>query len=156
MEEPKAVENKAEEKDPRFVRRLKARKQEILERLVNLFFTERSALKDPEGEEADALYMKYRNDWVAACKEFNKQKRRPFTLRGAAFSDQVTKILEMEKANQKKAKEENEAKDFKHWYRKYGGWKNNFFRSLVYWIKARGDEKKQEHLWKHYYLTEPV
>ncbi len=153
MEEQKAVKNEADNNDPRFVKRLKARKQETLDTLVNLFFTHRSGLKDPEGEEASTLFAHYRNMWINECKEFNKKNRRPFTLRGAAFTDQVTKIIEMEKTNQKKAEEENRANDFKHWFRRSGGWKNDFFRALRFWLKVYGNKEKQTQLWKNYYLT---
>jgi hypothetical protein len=153
MEKKKVVQNETKEKDPRFVRRLRAKKQETLTTLINLFFTYRSDLKDTEGEEADALFTKYRNMWIAECKEFNKSKNRPFTLRGAAFSDQVSKILEMEKNSKKKVKEENETKEFKKWFDKNGGWKNNFFLSLLYWIKTSGDKTEQERLWKHYFIN---
>jgi len=154
MEEQKeAVKNEVKRKDPRFERRLKARKQEILNTMVNLFFTERSSLKDPEGEEADAIFIKYRNMWIAECKAFNKPTNRPFTLRGNAFTDQVDKILKMEKANQKKANEERQYLDFNHWIRRSAGWKHMFFHALWYWIKTRGNKDKQLQCWKHCYIT---
>ena len=95
MEEEKAVphEAKDEPKEGRFSRRLKARKRKILDTYINLFFTERSALKDPEGEEADKIYVKYRNLWLKECTSFNKNPHRPFTLRASAFADNVERIL---------------------------------------------------------------
>jgi len=153
MEEKKTVQNEVKEVDPRFVRRLKLKKQETLDTIVNLFFTHRSDLKDLEGEEADALFVKYRNMWIAECKAFNRINRRPFTLRGDAFADSVNKILEMEKIQNKKLKEEKEEKDFKEWFKEYGGWANNFFRSLWFWVKSFGDGKKQQNVWKHYYIS---
>jgi hypothetical protein len=151
MEETKAVKNEAPKED-RFTRRLKARKQEFLDACINLFFTERSSLKDPEGEEADAIYTKYRNMWIAECKEFNKQKRRPFTLRGGAFKDNIERIIEMEKTQKQKVYEENRVKDFRHWMRREATWRKMPFRHLWFYIKAGKDEKKKEQLWKNYYL----
>lgn len=151
--EEEAVKNEVERRETRFERRLKARKQELLNTLVNLFFTDRSSLKDPEGEEADAIFIKYRDMWIDECKAFNKAKRLPFKLRGEAFTEQVDKVIEMEKTNQKKIEEQNKVKDFRHWFRRNAGWKKMFFRTLYYYLEASGNPIKIEQLWKHYYLT---
>lgn len=147
-----AVKNEVERRDTRFERRLKARKQELLDTMVNLFFTDRSGLEDPEGDEADAIFVKYRDMWIAECKSFNRFKRRPFTLRGEAFNEQVEKILEMEKVNKKKMDEANKVKDFRHWMRREAGWKYMFLRALWYYIKSWGHAKEMEQLWKNYYI----
>jgi hypothetical protein len=147
-----AVKNEVERRETRFERRLKARKQEFLNTLVNLFFTDRSSLKDPEGEEADAIFIKYRDMWIDECKAFNKAKRLPFKLRGEAFTEQVDKVIEMEKTNQKKIEEQNKIKDFRHWLRLEANIKKMPFRTFWYWLISRGNKEKKTQLWKHYYI----
>jgi len=154
MEEEKAVphEAKDEPKEGRFARRLKARKREILDTYINLFFTERSMLKDPEGEEADKIYVKYRNAWLKECTSFNKNPHRPFTLRASAFADNVERIFNMEQTGKKKKEEENKLIDFRHWFRKNAGWKKMFWRTLWFTVKGWYKKTDTEHLWKNYYV----
>ena len=151
--EDKAVKNKVEKKEPRFYRRLKARKSEVLSTLVNLFFTERSTLKDPDGPEADAAFTHYRNMWLEEVTNFNRSNNKPFSLRGEAFTEEVTRLIEMEKNAKRNKAAEKETKDFQHFMRRKAGWKNNFFRHLWYYILSFGDEAKINHRWKHYYIT---
>jgi hypothetical protein len=142
----------AEPKDSRASRRIKTKKGEILENLVNLFFINRSSLKDPEGQEADDLFVHYRNKWIAECKAFNKTKNRPFTLRGDAFKEQVERILKIEETSKKKVAEESKIKDFEHWMRRAKLWWNHPGRLIWYWIISFGNHKREVQLWKHYYL----
>lgn len=154
MEEEKAVphEAKEESKEGRFARRLKARKRDVLDTCVNLFFTERSTINDPEGEEVDKIYVKYRNVWLNECKEFNKNPNRPFTLRGSAFAENVERIINMEKEGKKKKEEENKLKDFRHWFRKSAGWKKMFWRTLWFTVKGWWKNLEVDYLWKNYYI----
>jgi len=139
-------------REDRETRRIRIAKGATLETLVNLFFVGRSALKDPEGEEADALYTKYRNMWIAECKAFNKSKSRPFTLRGDAFRDQVDRILKIEAETKRKKEEENKVKDFQHWLRKERLWYTHPWRLFWYWLKSWGDHEKETQMWKNYYV----
>lgn len=155
MEEEKVVPHEAEKelKENRLARRLKAKKREILDTYVNLFFTERSILTDLEGEEADRIYVKYRNAWLKECKEFNKNPNRPFTLRGSVFAENVERILNIEHTEKKKKEEENKLQDFRHWFRKNAGWKKMFWRTLWFNLKGQGKKTEIEQLWKNYYKT---
>jgi len=157
MEEKKeAVKNEAEAKESRFSRRLKARKQEYLDTLINLFFTERSQYDDPEGEEVDALFVKYRDMWLEECKNFNKNKRRPFTLRGNAFAMSVDYFLKKEKEQKAKVTEASKEKKFNFWYSRNGGWKNSFWIQLWYFIKSFGNNDKITSLWRQRYSNSIV
>ena len=152
MEEVKTeVKNPDLPKEDRKSRRIRALKGALLETLVNLFFAGRSVLKDPEGEEADALYVKYRNMWLDECKNFNKLKNRPFTLRGEAFKEQVERILKIEETSKKKKEEENQGKDFLHWVRRARLWYKYPGRLFWYWFISWGKHEKEIQLWKHYY-----
>lgn len=142
----------AELKDTRYARRLKAEKGKILETLINLFFVERSRLKDPEGEEADKAYVHFRNGWIKECKAFNKVKNRPFTLRGDAFKDEVERILKVEEASKKKMEEIVKVKDFEHWLRRARLWWDHPGRLFWYWLLSLGNHAKEVQLWKGYYI----
>ena len=154
MEETKPVEEQkpALPKEDRKARRIKAAKGATLETLVNLFFVGRSALKDPDGEEADALYVHYRDMWLSECKAFNKSKSRPFTLRGEAFKEQVERILKIEEQTKKRKEEENKGKDFQHWLRRERLWFTHPGRLFWYWLISWGNHDKKTQLWKHYYI----
>jgi hypothetical protein len=141
-----------EPKESRESRRLRAKKGEMLETLVNLFFTNRSSLKDPEGQEADDLFVHFRNEWIAECKAFNKLKNRPFTLRGDAFKDQVERILKLEETSKKKIEESNKVKDYEHWMRRSRLWWDHPGRLFWYWLRSLGNHEKEVQLWKHYYI----
>lgn len=154
MNKQNAVITKAPEepKETRFLKRLKARKQERLDTLVNLFFCLRSGLKDPNGEQADYLYTHYRDLWITECKNFNKSKRRVFTLRGEAFAENVERIIKLEEKAKLKKLEENKIKDFSHWLRRRGGWRHMSLTAFWFWIKNKGDKTKIEASWKTYYV----
>ena len=127
--------------------------------LINLFLTERSACQDPEGDEADQAFVKYRNMWIEECKKFNKGRKRPITLRGAAFSDTITNIIEKEKIAQAKANQEKIEKAFGHYLRREQITKGRiiwyvkryFFRNLWYKVVSLGNKEKVLKKWKQYY-----
>lgn len=153
MEETKTEVKKPElPKEDRKTRRIKAEKGVTLETLVNLFFTGRSALKEADGEEADALYVHYRDMWIAECKAFNKSKSRPFTLRGEAFKEQVDRILKIEEQTKKRKEEENKVKDYAHWMRRAKLWYKYPGRVFWYWFISWGNHEKETQLWKRFYV----
>lgn len=149
-------------KETRETRRLRESKRDILNTLLNLYIAERSALKDPEGEEADKAFVKYRNMWITECKNFNKGRNRPITLRGDAFAKSVEFMLDKEKAEQKKANEEKSNKEFLHYMRReqiaegrmLEYVKRYFFRNLWYNITTLGNKNKVINKWKKYYANQ--
>ena len=146
-------------KESRETRRIREEKHNYLMTLINLFLTERSACQDPEGDEADQAFVKYRNMWIEECKKFNKGRKRPITLRGAAFSDTITNIIEKEKIAQAKANQEKVEKAFGHYLRREQimegrlvEWtKRYFFRNLWYNIISLSNKEKVTKKWKTYY-----
>ena len=90
--------------------------------------------------------------WLQECKNFNKHKNRLFTLRGGAFTDRVTQILEMEKAEKVKKDLENKNKTFKHWFRKARIYFKNPLRACWYEIISGFKKDKVLHYWKNYYI----
>lgn len=138
-------------KESRKERRLKQIKQETLNILVNEFFVERSAFKDPEGDDSAKLFVCFQDKWIKVCKNFNASKNRPFMLRQRAFAEQVDYFVNMEKKQQEKAKQENETKDFTHWFRKANVYLKKPFRSIWYEILSGFKKDAVLHLWKNYY-----
>jgi hypothetical protein len=139
-------------KESRKEKRLKQAKQDILNNLVSNFFTERSSIKDPEGDEAAALFVQYQNIWIKECMNFNRFKNRPFTLRKRAFEDQINYFIEMEKKQKEKAEMDNKVKDFSHWLRKSNFYLKHPFRAAYYEIISGFNREKCLHLLKNYYI----
>jgi len=154
MKDTDALNREKEEKEPkppRSYRRLTSKKQAILNNLVTNFFTERSSLKDPNGEEADSLYVKYRDIWFNECRHFNARKH-SYSLNFKAFAKGVEIYLKKEEEIIKMKQKENEAKDFQHWYRRSHVGRTRPLTALLYWIQAKGNREKRLHLWKNYYI----
>ena len=145
---PKAVEVKRS----RFDRRLEKRKKEILDKLVYGYFTQRSSISDPEGQEAANLFDSFEGEWRMECKTFNRG-RQPFKLIYEAFAKSVEFYLKMEQAQIAKTKEENKTKGFEHWFRRKKVWKTAFFRAMYYWLISLGGKEKQTKLWKSYFTS---
>jgi hypothetical protein len=135
---------------PRFDRRLEKKKKEILDKLVLDFFTQRSAISDPEGEEVAKLFDKYRDLWFSECRNFNMH-RTPFKLRYESFAESVEFYLKMEKDQMKQTEEANKLKDFDHWFRRSHVWRTKSLSAILYWLLALGNKEKQINRWKDYY-----
>jgi hypothetical protein len=137
---------------PRFDRRLEKRKKEILDKLVLDFFTQRSAISDPEGEEVAKLFDKYRDLWFSECRNFNMH-RTPFKLRYEGFAKSVEFYLKMEKDQMAKSAEANKLKGFDHWFRRAHVWRTRPLNSLYYWFLSLGRHEKYLNHWKNYYKS---
>lgn len=146
-------------KETRETRRLREEKHNLFNTLINLFIAERSASPDPEGEEVDKAFVKYRNMWIDECKKFNKGKNRSFTLRGNAFTDAINTMIEKERIAQIKANQEKEERDFGRYLTKeqitegrmLEYVKRYFFRNLWYKVISLGNKEKTLKKWKQYY-----
>jgi hypothetical protein len=136
----------------RFTRRLENRKKAILDKLVLKYFTERSALKDPDGLESACLFDKYENEWRWECKTFNRL-RQPFKLRYEAFAESVEYYIKMEKAQITQTAEVNKTKDFDHWFRRAHVWRTRPLTAAYFWIKSLGNHEKRLKLWKNVYIS---
>lgn len=155
--ETKAPEDKnVEIKESRNVKRLKQRKDAILNDLITNFIEERSCAADPQGVYVDLLYAQYNHQWIAECKLFNKKGRRPFTMRPEAFKESVENILEKEKIAAEKKAAETVLRNFKHWYRRERVWKNRFWKALGYWIISKREKIPVEEVWKTFYMNEII
>jgi len=146
---PKAVEVKRS----RFDRRLEKRKKEILDKLVYGYFTQRSSISDPEGQEAANLFDSFEGEWRMECKTFNRG-RQPFKLIYEAFSKSVEFYLKMEKNQMAKTAEENKGIGFEHWFRRTMKFPNIQWlpRLIWYFVISLGNNEKQMKRWKAYYI----
>lgn len=159
MEEKKDIPQEQvkndEPKKDRFTRRLEAEKKAILDKLVFDFFVERSACKDPQGEEAAAIFDKYNNQWKAVCTLHNK-RRVPFKLRYQAFSESAEQYIKNEEQQKIVTAQANKLKDFPHWYRRSHLWKTRPLSCIWFQIKVLFNQKKYLSLWQEYYKNEVV
>jgi hypothetical protein len=130
MEDTKTIDNKA--KRPRYDRRLEKCKQELLNKLVVAYFTKRSGLLDPNGEEAVKLFDNYELQWHCECKNFNVH-RTPFKLKYEAFLDAVNYYMDMEKKKKAQTIENNKLIGFNHWLRRVHPYMKYPFRAI--WIE---------------------
>jgi len=148
---PAQEAKKAEERKSRFNRRLEKRKKDLLDTMTYLFFAQRSALKDPEGQEADSLFVHLRDQWHKECMNFNA-RRTPFKLRYEAFAESVDFYLKKEKEQKVISKTVNQYKDFDHWKRREVKWYNYGFRLAWNYIISGGNPEKRLYLLKNYYV----
>lgn len=148
------MENK-EVKDSREVRRLKAKQEEGLQKLVKSFMTRRSGLNDPNGVEAERLFNVHNDAWRIKCKNFNKDKT-PYKLKYEVFREIIDDLIKEEADKIKQAEEENKLKQqqsgFTHWIITARLWYKMPYRLMWYWIKSGGNHDKEIQLWKHYYI----
>jgi hypothetical protein len=151
MEETKTDKKAEERKDTRFERRLKKRMQDELDKLVIRYFTERSAILDPNGEEAADLFSRFRAVWVGKCAAHNKT-RSPLKMNYEAFNSSVDFFLREEEKNIKMTQIANKGKDFPHWLRRRKVWRTMPLTSIYFWIKSLGNKEKILSLWRKVYL----
>lgn len=147
-----AQEKKEERKDSRFERRLKARKIDILNAIVNRYMSDRTYATTPEEEET--VYKKYRQEWFNECDKFNKSKNRPFTLRYETFQERVKWINDINEKKEAETREKALNRATEKWLKTSQRWRSMFFKSLWYWITCRGDKKAIEAKWRVYYATQ--
>ena len=140
---------------PRRERRIEQKKQAILDKLVLEYFTFRSSLADPNGEEAADLLLDYQKAWNLECKNHNRL-RTGVKLNYEAFNSAVTFYLREEEKNIKATQLANRIKDFPHWLRRSNVWKTKFFTCIGFQIKALFNQKKYISLWQKYYLDKVV
>lgn len=145
----------AEVKRSRFDRRLEKRKKEILDKLVLEYFTKRSSLTDPDGEDSAYIFDMYEQEWKSECRTFNRG-RQPFKLRYEAFSESVEFYLKMEKSQMSKTKEENKMKAFDHFIRREVKWYTYPFRLIWFYVKSLGNKEKEVSYWKYFYITKII
>jgi hypothetical protein len=154
MQDTEAItrEKKAlDPKKPRYVRRLEKWEQEFLNKLVLSFFTERSAIENPDGEIAGYLFDDYNAQWKRHCINFNRQKH-PIKLKYEAFTETVEHYIKLEEKQIRKALEDNKTKDFDYWLRHVKMGEALFFVVLWYKILSFGNREKQLHSLKNYYI----
>lgn len=142
----------AEVKRSRFDRRLENRKKAILDKLVLKYFTQRSALSDPEGQIAADFFDGCENEWRWECKIFNRG-RQPFKLRYEAFSESVEFYLKMEQTQVIKTKEENKMKLFDHWFRRRRVWRTMPLTTVYFHIISLFNREKYKNRWKNYFKS---
>jgi len=168
-----ATKNLGADPDTRYIRRLKRRKTEYLDALVNQFFRFRMIQPDTEGEEVTARFNYLDDLWKKACERFNlkgKQGRtpkkgeklpemitpghgRPFVLVYEAFQQRVEYFMDMEKKQIKAAKKKAEEKIAEHWlkvnyHRLFRKWP---FRTIWFWLLALGRKKQYNQKWNRFY-----
>ena len=138
---------------PRRDRRIEQKKQAILDKLVLEYFTFRSSLADPNGEEAADLLLDYQKVWNRECKNHNRL-RTAVKLNYEAFNSAVEFYLKEEAKNIKTTQLANRVKDFPHWLRRSNVWKTRPFTSIWFWIKSLGNKEKVLSLYREVYLKE--
>jgi len=152
----KEVEKKDEgRKDTRLEKRLKERFQKQLDALVLEYFTKRSALIDPNGEESADLFSFYRKEWIHICAKHNKLKS-PLKMNYSAFDSSVEFFVKQEEQNIKSTEAANRLKDFSHWFRRSRLWRTRPFSCILNQVKAKFNQEKYLSLWREYYLNEVV
>jgi hypothetical protein len=144
-----------EPKRTRFEKRLEDRKKSFLDKLLLDFFTDRSALKDPEGETSADLFDFYRKQWVNECVRHNRL-RSPIKLNYDAYDKAVAFYLDQEKTAKITTEAANRLQGYEHWFRRSKVWRTRPLNSIWFYIKALGNQEKVVTLWQKYYLENVI
>ena len=117
-------------------KRLKKKYLNILEGLAQRLLESRSAMDDPDGEEAGLLLDRLNQNWVTTCTLFNKRPRARINLRPEAFMERAEYFLNLEKEQINAAKEAHKKSLFDKWFRRNEidfKWRKRWYRikSLV-------------------------
>jgi len=150
--EEKTLAAKEERRETRFERRLKDRKIDILNNIVNRYLADRTYVTSPE--EGDELFRRYRDEWYYQCRLFNKGKK-PFTLKHEAFKERVDYFDQQQALKAAKKAEEKLQRDIDRAVRNIRKWsKSQWVRNIKFWIIARGNKQKMDQLWRVYCTTQ--